>query len=133
MKKLVLGLIALGFSVGVNAACDKKSLKGGYEAMTQQENACSTFTGFIFNGAGTFTASFQQNCKGSLGEVTTISGTYTVAKSISCSVSAIGVGTNANQYAFNLYLEPTLKNGFVSVLNPQNYNAASFGQVLKTQ
>lgn len=133
MKKLVLAAIGLCFSVGVNAACDTKSLKGGYEIITQQENACSVITGLLFDGKGVATGTFMQNCKGTLGNATALLGSYSVSQSVACTVVVNASDTLNNQYTLNLYLEPLLKNGFVSVINPQNYNAASFGQILKTK
>ena len=39
MKKLVLAVIALGFSVGVNAACTQKDLAGGWVSYAQWSNS----------------------------------------------------------------------------------------------
>jgi hypothetical protein len=55
MKKLVLAVIALGFSVGVNAACDTKSMNGDYSfgAVGQNSGYTAASIGTInFNGKG---------------------------------------------------------------------------------
>ena len=87
MKKLVLAVIALGFSVGVNAACDTKSLKGSYVINTTftglQNNSYPITCGQIgiinFDGKGGTTLNHVSGCAGILpneGSFATETGRY---------------------------------------------------------
>lgn len=78
MKKLLLAVIALGFSVGVNAACDTKSLKGRYYygvAGIDNGYGCGNIGVIDFDGKGTATAQAFYGCGGET-NTALVTGTY---------------------------------------------------------
>lgn len=80
MKKLVLAVITLGFSVGVNAACNVKSLNGsyGFGAVSSNSNgSCASIGTILFTGKGTAAISIESGCGGDVG-VNQLQGTYDV-------------------------------------------------------
>ena len=67
MKKLVLAVTMLVFSVGANAACDTKSLKGGYSVGvvgSNQYGSCALIGAASFDGKGLMTLTYNQGCGG---------------------------------------------------------------------
>ena len=65
MKKLVFAVIALGFSVGANAACDTKSLKGDfYYGVTGLDNgmSCANVGVVNFDGKGNVKSHSVSGC-----------------------------------------------------------------------
>lgn len=134
MKKLVLGLIALGFSVGVNAACDTKSVRGNYTATTSEQNTCSVFSLIQLDGKGKVLAGFNQNCGGVLSGINETTGSYLVTKGGACGVTISAVDKNGANYLVNFYLDNALlKQGVITIINPNNNFLATQGVVLKTQ
>lgn len=80
MKKLVLAVIALSFSVGVNAACDIKSLKGGYSVGvvgSNQYGSCALIGNIVFDGKGSANLTYKQGCGGQIVNYSA-HGTYSV-------------------------------------------------------
>ncbi len=81
MRKLVLAAIGLCFSVGVNAACDTKSLKGDYSVVFSGTNGsvmCGAIGIVNFDGKGTAKSSIEVACGGGTPQLSSESGVYLV-------------------------------------------------------
>ena len=112
MKKLVLAVIMLAFSVGVNAACDKKSLKGYYAfsftssnaAPSSNANSCVVLGTVFFDGKGGQNSIFSQGCGAEFGTQTN-NGTYDVF------ANCIGFIDYPNGISANFVMDRAFKGG----------------------
>lgn len=126
MKKLILGLIALGFSVGVNAACDIKSLKGSYILNT-------TYTGFYestpvicgqigvinFDGKGGVELAGNQSCLGQSWIVPKWAGNYSINGLCSGNIAfANTLGAINENVTMNFVFDKALKTAQFLAMNP---------------
>ena len=124
MKKLVLAVIALGFSVGVNAACDTKSLKGDYNIGVMGGNAsytCAIIGVVTFDGKGALKSSTIGGCGVGTGVVNE-TGVY------SLSANCMGTATFLSGSTINFVIDKNMKVGqlFLSM-----QNSLVYGNILK--
>ncbi len=111
MKKLISAIIALGFSVGVNAACDTKSLKGDYYF-----NAVGNDNGFTcanvgvanFDGKGNVKTTTVSGC-GFQTQQTQMTGTYKIES------NCLGYATGENGFVYTFVMNKALTNGSMFV------------------
>lgn len=127
MKKLVLAVIALGFSVGVNAACDTKSLKGSYVINTTftglQNNSYPITCGQIgiinFDGKGGIVLSGTQSCSGQVWSIQKWAGNYSIDASCSGEIAfANTMGATNNNVTMNFVFDRALKTAQFMAMNP---------------
>jgi hypothetical protein len=107
MKKLALAAIALGFSIGANAACDTKSLKGDYyfsASGIDNGYTCANLGVANFDGKGTMKTHTVYGCGSQTFESDMVS-VYQLKSN--CMGSAVG----SNGFTYSLVMNKALTSG----------------------
>ncbi len=131
MKKLVLAVMMFGFSVGANAACDVKSLKGNY--MIQANYTGYTASGslmmcgdtgvMMFDGKNGVKFQATEVCYGQMYDIPLMAGVYTMD-------SLCTGGGSVGNVTFKFVFDKSLKNAMITGINAST-NLGGNGTLMK--
>jgi len=130
MKKLALAVTVLAFSVGVNAACDIKSLKGNYIVKatytgykSDYPTTCGDIGLLIFDGKGGVIGVGYESCAGNTYELGKSIGSYNIDPYCSGEIAF-------ESMRIKYILDRTMKNGVILGGNP-SLKSSGIGTISK--